>query len=51
MSELESLFSTAAPNSELGSTGGKLKGRASGPKTEKVQLVIKIANPSFKNCL
>ncbi|KAF3446202.1 hypothetical protein FNV43_RR11381 [Rhamnella rubrinervis] len=39
MSELESLFSTAAPNSELGSTGGKSKGRASGPKPEKVQLI------------
>ena len=40
MSELESLFSTAVPNSENGGVGGKSNRRASGPKSEKVQLVI-----------
>ncbi|XP_065629457.1 formin-like protein 18 isoform X2 [Quercus suber] len=39
MSELESLFSTALPNSDHGSTGGKSNRRASGPKSEKVQLI------------
>ncbi|GLT85246.1 hypothetical protein SLE2022_034400 [Rubroshorea leprosula] len=38
MSELESLFSAAAPNSDDGSKGGKSR-RASGPKSEKVQLI------------
>ncbi|KAL6345536.1 hypothetical protein AAG906_017261 [Vitis piasezkii] len=39
MSELESLFSTAVPNSENGGVGGKSNRRASGPKSEKVQLI------------
>jgi hypothetical protein len=39
MSELESLFSTASPNSDHGSAGGKSNRRASGIKSEKVQLV------------
>ncbi|XP_075643858.1 formin-like protein 18 isoform X1 [Castanea sativa] len=39
MSELESLFSTALPNSDHGSTGGKSNRRACGPKSEKVQLI------------
>lgn len=38
MSELESLFSAAVPNSE--NVGGKSKRRALGPKSEKIQLVI-----------
>ncbi|XP_062099581.1 formin-like protein 18 [Humulus lupulus] len=38
-SELESLFSAAVPNSDQGSPGGKSNRRASGPKTEKVQLI------------
>lgn len=37
MSELESLFSASAPNSDFGK-GGKLN-RRSGQKTDKVQLV------------
>ena len=43
MSELESLFSAAAPNSESGGSG-RTNRRASGPKQEKVQLVIKEIN-------
>lgn len=39
MSELESLFSAAAPNSDHGSAGGKSNRRVSGAKSEKVQLV------------
>ncbi|KAM6544111.1 hypothetical protein CsatB_008558 [Cannabis sativa] len=39
MSELESLFSAAVPNSDQGSPGGKSNRRTSGPKTEKVQLI------------
>ncbi|KAJ7958495.1 Formin-like protein [Quillaja saponaria] len=39
MSELESLFSTATPKSDPGSTGGKSNRRISGPKSEKVQLI------------
>ncbi|XP_059459848.1 formin-like protein 6 isoform X2 [Corylus avellana] len=39
MSELESLFSAAAPNSDHGSAGGKSNRRASGMKSEKVQLI------------
>lgn len=39
MSELESLFSAAAPNSQHGSTGGKSNRLGSGSKSEKVQLV------------
>ncbi|XP_028782655.1 formin-like protein 18 [Neltuma alba] len=39
MSELESLFSAATPNSDRGSKGGKSNRLASGTKTEKVQLI------------
>ncbi|KAG6608300.1 Formin-like protein 18, partial [Cucurbita argyrosperma subsp. sororia] len=39
MSELESLFSAAAPNSESGGSGRNSNRRASGPKPEKVQLI------------
>ncbi|KAJ0031495.1 hypothetical protein Pint_12503 [Pistacia integerrima] len=39
MSELESLFSAAAPNSDSGGIGGKSNRRPSGPKSEKVQLI------------
>ncbi|XP_059658241.1 formin-like protein 18 [Cornus florida] len=39
MSELESLFSATVPNSDHGSTGGKSNRRASGPKSDKVQLI------------
>ncbi|PON74559.1 Tensin phosphatase [Parasponia andersonii] len=39
MSELEILFSAAVPNSDHGSPGGKSNRRASGPKSEKVQLI------------
>ncbi|KAG2691374.1 hypothetical protein I3843_08G006500 [Carya illinoinensis] len=39
MSELESLFSAAAPNSQHGSTGGKSNRLGSGSKSEKVQLI------------
>ncbi|KAK3211275.1 hypothetical protein Dsin_015981 [Dipteronia sinensis] len=38
ISELESLFSAAAPSSDHGSKGGKSR-RSSGPKSEKVQLI------------
>ncbi|KAH9798787.1 Formin-like protein 18 [Citrus sinensis] len=38
MSELESLFSAAAPNSDLGGKSGK-SNRRSGPKPERVQLI------------
>lgn len=38
MSELESLFSAAVPGSD-GGTGGKSNRRASGPKSDKVQLI------------
>lgn len=37
MSELESLFSVALPSKEIGD--GKANRRASGPKSDKVQLV------------
>lgn len=43
MSELESLFSAATPNSDHGNLGGKSGRRATGPKSEKVQLVTRIA--------
>ena len=39
MSELESLFSAAAPNSDRGGKG-KSNRSASGPKNDKVQLVM-----------
>ncbi|KAG7024420.1 Formin-like protein 17 [Cucurbita argyrosperma subsp. argyrosperma] len=39
MSELESLFSAAAPNSKSGGLGGNSNRPASGPKSEKVQLI------------
>ncbi|KAL5783014.1 hypothetical protein ACOSP7_008043 [Xanthoceras sorbifolium] len=39
ISELESLFSAAAPSSDHGSKGGKSNRRSSGPKPEKVQLI------------
>ncbi|XWS17870.1 hypothetical protein CRYUN_Cryun33cG0105600 [Craigia yunnanensis] len=39
MSELESLFSAAAPNSDNSSRDGKSNRRASGRKSEKVQLI------------
>ncbi|XP_073129440.1 formin-like protein 18 isoform X2 [Henckelia pumila] len=39
MSELESLFSAAVSNSDLGSASGKTSGRASGLKSEKVHLI------------
>ncbi|KAF5461350.1 hypothetical protein F2P56_017458 [Juglans regia] len=39
MSELESLFSAAAPNSQHGSSGGKSNRLGSGSKSEKVQLI------------
>ncbi|XWS26161.1 hypothetical protein CRYUN_Cryun26dG0007100 [Craigia yunnanensis] len=39
MSELESLFSAAAPNSDNSSRDGKSNRRASGHKSEKVQLI------------
>ncbi|KAL5558224.1 hypothetical protein UlMin_034435 [Ulmus minor] len=39
MSELESLFSATAPNSDHGTAGGKSNRRLSGPKPEKVQLI------------
>ncbi|GAV83652.1 FH2 domain-containing protein/PTEN_C2 domain-containing protein [Cephalotus follicularis] len=39
MSELESLFSAAAPNSDHANKGAKSNRRATGPKSEKVQLV------------
>lgn len=41
MSELESLFSAAAPNSDLGGKSGR-SNRRSGPKPERVQLVISL---------
>ena len=44
MSELESLFSAAAPNSKSGGLGGNSNRPASGPKSEKVQLVNKELN-------
>jgi hypothetical protein len=43
MSELESLFSAATPNSDHGNSGVKSGRRATGPKSEKVQLVTSIA--------
>ncbi|GAB4836784.1 hypothetical protein Ancab_001697 [Ancistrocladus abbreviatus] len=39
MSELESLFAASVPNSEHGGPGGKSNRRASGPKSDKVQLI------------
>ncbi|KAK2985995.1 hypothetical protein RJ640_026385, partial [Escallonia rubra] len=39
MSELESLFSASVPNSDHGSTGSKSNRRASGPKSDKINLV------------
>ncbi|KAK9947203.1 hypothetical protein M0R45_012635 [Rubus argutus] len=39
MSELESLFSAATPNSDHGNSGGKSGRRATGPKSEKIQLI------------
>ncbi|XP_022136253.1 formin-like protein 18 [Momordica charantia] len=39
MSELESLFSAAAPNSDSGGSGGNSNRRASGPKSDKVHLI------------
>lgn len=44
MSELESLFSAAAPNSDSGGSGCNSNRRASGPKSDKVHLVIKEIN-------
>lgn len=44
MSELESLFSAVTPNSDHGNAGGKSSRRTTGPKSEKVQLVI---SPGF----
>lgn len=38
MSELETLFAAAVPSSEKGA-GGQSRTRASGPKSDKVQLV------------
>lgn len=42
MTELESLFSAAAPNSDSGGKGRKSNRCSSGPKSEKVQLVISV---------
>ncbi|KAJ6924898.1 hypothetical protein NC652_017996 [Populus alba x Populus x berolinensis] len=39
MSELETLFSAAAPNSDRGSTAGKSNRRAVGHKPDKIQLI------------
>lgn len=39
MSELESLFSAAIPNSDHGNTGSKSNRRSLGPKSDKVQLI------------
>ncbi|XP_057985562.1 formin-like protein 18 isoform X2 [Hevea brasiliensis] len=39
MSELESLFSAAAPTTGQGGTGGKSNRRTLGPKSDKVQLI------------
>lgn len=52
MSELESLFSAAAPpNSDHGSTGGKSNRRISGPKSDKIQLVISVSLIEFGSSL
>ena len=40
MSELESLFSTSAPNSDLGGIHSKAGRGLGAPKSDKVQLVI-----------
>jgi hypothetical protein len=42
MSELETLFSAAAPNSDRGSTAGKSNRRTVGHKSDKIQLVISL---------
>ncbi|XP_038700434.1 formin-like protein 18 isoform X2 [Tripterygium wilfordii] len=44
MSELENLFSAAAPNSDNGAKGGKSNRRSSGPKIDKVQLLRRAYN-------
>lgn len=45
MSELESLFSAATSTTSDGNSGGKSGRRATGPKSEKVQLVSSMLYP------